>query len=216
MTNSIKTFGLTENQIIRKNGEFFFSTKQIAQLLGTPINSVQKNIQNNKDEFGKVLVESHSTNTVGRPSMLLDEEQFYIYCMISRSEKARMLHREFAKMIKGIRSKEYIHISEYQNVVMQLDEAKDQLTTKRIEENVLSKIQPRKLNRYKKFRELGLSRKESCKALELPYRRMKEADKVLGYYKPNPAAKALVPYQFVAGAGKRRRYEVEPSLFNEV
>jgi prophage antirepressor-like protein len=212
MNATIEHFGLTENEIIRKNGEFYFSTKTISQFLGIPINNVQQNIYRHKEEFGEVLIDSQSTNKVGRPSMLLDEEQLYIYCMISRSEKARALHREFAKMIKGIRTKEFIHISAYRKLLIELDKTRTKLLEEENQNGILSKIPKNKLNRYKKFRKLGLSRKELCKALDLPYSRMREADKILGFYRPNPgAAKALIPYQRAKGV--MRRHEAEADLF---
>ena len=166
--------------------------------------TVQKNIQNNKEEFGKVLVVSYTTNPQGgRPAMLLDEEQFYIYCMISRSRKARLLHREFAKMIKGIRSKEFIHISE-------LDKYRDELFH---QQEALSKIPLKKLNRYKKFREMKLNRKEACLALKLPYATMKKVDRVLGYAEKQETPKALLPY--VIRKGEKRALK-EKDLFGEV
>jgi prophage antirepressor-like protein len=201
MTNTIQHFGLSEDQIIRRKGEFYFSTKQISQILGMPVKTVQQNVYRHKEEFGEILVDSKSTNSAGRPSMLLDEEQLYIYCMISRSPKARELHRAFAKVIKAIRKREFVHISEVEKLKHQLEDHYNYA-------NCLHKIPARKLTRYKKYRKLGMNRKELCKALDLPYSTMKAADRALGFYKPNPgAAKYLEPYHVMPGG--KRRYQLE-------
>ncbi len=213
MTNTMQYFGLSETEVIRKDNEFYLSISKISEVLGISIQNIHQTIKRNIDEFEGFL-NSKFKNVVGRPTLLLSEEQIYTLCMISRSEKAKEFRRVFAKMIKAIRTKEYIHVSEYQELAIKYESLEEQLQIANMDDAVLYEIPPRKLGRYKKFRKLGLSRKELCKALDLPYSKMKKADKLLGFYKPYNATH-LIPYQYISGSKKQRRFEAnENTLFS--
>lgn len=217
--NTIQHFGLSESQIIRKNNDFYLPISKLAEVLEISKQNVYQIIQRNKEDFEGVNLMNTPLQTRGgvQNALLLSEDAVYIFCMLTtKSEKAKDFRRMFAKMIKAIRSKEFVHITEYQNVVLQLEEATDRLNLKQIETSVLSKIPPKKLSRYKRFRDMKLSRKEACKALELPYGTMRKADKVLGYYHTKNVDH-LKPYYIVAGTGRKRQYQLEEAtLFSEV
>jgi len=216
MNTTMQHFGLTEDEVIRKDNDFYLTISKLAVVLDTPKNNLLKNIQMNREEIGDLTVEYYSTVTGKKETYILNEEQIYVLCMISRSEKAKEFRRIFAKMIKGIRTKEFIHISEYKDLLYRYESVQEQLQIEMMRDEVLYSIDKRKLSRYKKFRKLGLSRKELCKALDLPYRKMQKADKLLGFYRSNKSNyDHLLPYQYVANSGGKRRFEIEEnSLFN--
>lgn len=169
MNTTLQHFGLAEKEVIRKDNEFYLPISKLAKVLQVSTNTLQKNIQRNKDEFGELMDFKSINPQGGRPSYILNEEQIYTLCMISRSEKAKEFRRAFAKMIKSIRQKEYIHISEITDYINR--------------GKLLAGIPKMKLAYYKKYRALGLSRKHCCKAFDLSYRKMREVDKILGFHK---------------------------------
>lgn len=211
MNRTMQHFGLTENDVIRKDNDFYLPLTKLSQILDINKKNLLENIRRHKSEFGEIGVHLLWTPGGVQESYILNEEQVYLLCMISRSEKAKEFRRVFAKMIKGIRSKEFIHVSEYKKLLAELEKTREKLL-KSSSEDILDKIPPRKLSRYKKYRKLGLSRKELCKALELPYQTMKKVDLALGFTQ-SKTPEHLIPYQIVKGG--KRRYEIEPDLFSE-
>ncbi len=176
MSNTIQHFGLSQNQIIKEHGEFYLPISVLSEVLKITPQSIYQTIKRYREDFGEALNYKFKAINNSQSITALNEEQVYTLCMISRSEKAREFRRAFAQTIKQIRQKEYIHISELAGLIEQ--------------KFVLRDIPVKKLNRYKKFRKLGLNRKECCKAFNLPYSRMKQIDKILGFYKP-PTEKVL-------------------------
>lgn len=167
MTQTIQHFGLTEDQIIRKDNNFYLSLSKISEILEVPIDTVRKTIQRNRQEFGELWQDIVSSQQGTKEGYILDEEQIYLVCMLLRSSsKAKEFRQVLAKTLKMIRNKEFVHITEVERMVESAA--------------VLNKINPSKLGRYKKFRAFGLNRREACKALNLPYITMKKADAVLG------------------------------------
>lgn len=183
MTNTIQHFGLTEDQIIRKDNSFYLPVSKLAEILEVTPRNIRKLIANNGDEFLDVVeVPTFETNGGPQKGYLLSEDQVYTVCMLSRkSEKAKEFRRVLAKTIRMIRGKEFLHISEVKNLLESY--------------TVLSKINPSKLGRYRNFRSVGLNRKEACRALNLPYATMKKADVVLGFRTKNDASH-LIKYRF--------------------
>ncbi|MBU1096856.1 MAG: hypothetical protein KKB34_10280 [Bacteroidetes bacterium] len=188
MTTTLTHFGLTENQIIRKDNNFYLPITNLSEVLQIDKKRLLENIRRNREEFGEIGVLNLRTPSGKQDSFILDEEQIYLSCMMIRgSEKAKEFRRAFAKTLKKIRTREFVHISEVNKIIE---------TNK-----LLTSIPAAMLTKYKKIREFGLSRKQACRALVLPYSKMREVDKLLGFYKPNPAAKALIPYYFKSKNG---------------
>lgn len=187
MTTTIQHFGITEKQLIRKDNNFFLPVSQIAKALEVEPRNIQRVIKNHIDEFfpegASQSVVPFETRSGTQQGYLLDVDQVSLLCMLVRSsEKAKWFRRTLINVMRQIRTREFVHISEVEQM---------------IENNkLLGSIPVRILNKYKKIREFGLSRKQSCLALGLPYSKMREIDKILGYYKPNPkAAVNLIPFR---------------------
>lgn len=180
-------FELKEDELIRRGGEFYLSVGQLSDLLFVTPRRIRQVIVMHRDElneFGETNPIPFKTESGIQSGYLLSEEQIYILCMhMNRSQKAREFRIALAKLIKSIRNREYVHISEAEkmmNAVM-----------------FLNSVDRRKLGKYKKIRDFGLNRKQSCRALELPYATMKRIDKVLGIESPFKGnAEALKKYRF--------------------
>ncbi len=176
-SNTIQHFGLTETQIVRRDGQFYLPLNRLSEILGVEKNNLSRNIQRNKEEFGEVAMDKLSTPSGVQDSYLLNEEQVYLMCMLVRSsEMAKEFRKVFATTLRQIRAKEYVHISEIKELRTYLIEAK------KMELVLYSKIPHSKINRYDRFREIGLCRKEACKALDLPIKTMTRYDKITGKY----------------------------------
>jgi hypothetical protein len=192
MTTTLTHFGLTENQVIRKDNNFYLPVSHLAKVLKVEPRNIQRIIKNHVDEFfheGATLCYAPIETKGGiQQGYLLDVDQVSLLCMLVRSsDKAKQFRKALITTMKQIRTREFVHISEVNKIV---------------EGNkLLASLPPATLTKYKKIREFGLSRKQACRALVLPYSKMREIDKLLGYYKPNPAAKALIPYYFKSKSG---------------
>lgn len=198
MTTAITHFGLTETEIIRKDNNFYLPISKLAEVLGTSKNTIQQNIIRNKEEFGLITIDKLSTVTGAKDGYLLNQDQIILLCMLMRTEKAKGYRKLFVKIFDSIRKKEYIHISEVQGYINR--------------GNILAGIPKQKLIFYKKYRGLGLSRKHCCKAFELPYSKMKEIDKVLGFYKERDNSH-LIPFQYIKGG--HRLMGMQNNLFGD-
>lgn len=172
MTDLIKTSDNLSEQIIRRDGKFFFPLTTLSEILETDKKRLLENIRRNKDEFGELGILNLRTPGGMQDSYILNEPQTYLLCMITRSEKAKQFRKAFAETLQQIREKEYVHISQVQKLLKYQDIAKG--------------INPFKFSKYKKWRKLGLTRAECCKAFDLPYKTMAKVDDYLGYKKECP------------------------------
>jgi prophage antirepressor-like protein len=162
MTTTLQHFGLAEDQIIRKDGNFYLPISKLSDILQTEKRNLLSNIRRNKEEFGELGVINLSTPSGNQDSLILDEEQIYILCMITRSsEKAKEFRRVFAKALKMIRSREFVHISELKAVQLELGLTQEKLFMK------IEKASKKRVDRYFQLRAIGLSTVEAARAVKL-------------------------------------------------
>lgn len=172
MTTALSSFGITEEQIIRKDGTFYLTVSILSQVLKCSPQNIRKNIRLHKEEF-----DIGGNLKFPDGSYQLDEEQVYILCMIMRrNEIAKKFRRALAQTLKAIRKREFVHISELQAAQKQLGEITEKWVC------VKQKISKQRIERYHKFRALNLTQAEAARAARIPFRsavRLEKAKQLL-------------------------------------
>jgi prophage antirepressor-like protein len=94
-------------QVIEKNGEYWFIANQISQAVGH-INyraSVNNILNRNLDDFKDLYLHTQIVYAgQNREVILLNEEGIYLFCMLSKTEKATQFRRAVAKFLKTFRT----------------------------------------------------------------------------------------------------------------
>ncbi|MHA1401961.1 MAG: BRO-N domain-containing protein [Candidatus Heimdallarchaeaceae archaeon] len=94
-------------QVIEENGEYWFIANQIAQAVGhiDYRKSVYNLLNRNPDDFKDLYLHRQIVYAgQKREVILLNEEGIYLFCMLSKTEKATQFRRAVSKFLKRFRT----------------------------------------------------------------------------------------------------------------
>jgi len=143
---------------IERDGELWFTAKDIARGLGYPDARRINDLYNrNKDELEEFSVVCKLQTTDGKSynTRVFSEEGLYLICMFARTEKAKEFRKSVAKFLRWYRRRQ-LELA----IEVGKKEAREALAS-------MSKFQREIQDKVLKYRQMGLQIKEIAKLLDV-------------------------------------------------